>query len=264
LSVYGRTSPVLLTGHSLGGGLAVLASAAFSSAPLPLSAAPSLSPRAVDDAAATSDDGYGSSALFSGSLVLPVLAFSPAGARSAALRRRLTFAAERSNLAYSIADVWDPLIQLAPYQQLGSLYLYRSSEPPPCQACYGNGSLPCGTPDDGADGKEHERPTLLQLLQSSSTAPNPMRPQNPPVHGQNLGTADEATSGNRSASNDPPPPPAACTSCFLSTHILRHVMALVYNSPRPSCAPVPMPPAHGSMPSHRWVSHGGNHLRAAA
>ncbi|CAI5493847.1 unnamed protein product [Closterium sp. Naga37s-1] len=176
LSEYGRDTPVLLTGdalpcpvtvacravlllglpgvrvgrcaderHSLGGGLAVLASAAFSSAPLPLSATPPLSSRALTATSAAAAAAADDDALFSGSLVLPVLAFSAAGARGAAQRRHLTFAAERSHLAYSIADVWDPLIQLAPHQQLGALCLYRSPEPPPCLACYGNGSLSSST-----------------------------------------------------------------------------------------------------------------------
>ncbi|KAG0620762.1 hypothetical protein M758_4G241700 [Ceratodon purpureus] len=99
-SAYPSAS-LLFTGHSLGGGLAILISAALST-----------------------DPGY------------PVIAFGSAGTRTALQVRNLNLSAEHQKRIVTIADQWDEIMRTSWDEQLGWVCLYESKINFVCKKCF--------------------------------------------------------------------------------------------------------------------------------
>lgn len=100
LSAYPSAS-LLLTGHSLGAGLAILVSAAVSTSP-----------------------GY------------PVVAFGSAGTKTALQVRNLNLDAEHLKRIVTIADQWDEVMRTSWDEQLGLVCLYEGKMNVACKKCF--------------------------------------------------------------------------------------------------------------------------------
>uniref|UniRef100_A0A0D6R2H9 Fungal lipase-type domain-containing protein n=1 Tax=Araucaria cunninghamii TaxID=56994 RepID=A0A0D6R2H9_ARACU len=97
--------PILLTGHSLGAGLAVLVSAALSD---------------------NDDDGP----------VVPVIGFGPPGTKEAMEKRFLHLRAAEEGKVFLVANQWDEITRTQWDEQVGILCLYQTEEPEACKACF--------------------------------------------------------------------------------------------------------------------------------
>ncbi|XP_024369794.1 uncharacterized protein [Physcomitrium patens] len=104
------SASLLLTGHSLGAGLAVLVSAALSTHP-----------------------------------AIPVIGFSSAGTRNALKVRNLTLDADHQKRIIIIADQWDEIMRTSWDQQLGLLCFYQTALDSNCKKCFESPSCIFGT-----------------------------------------------------------------------------------------------------------------------
>lgn len=96
--------PLLLTGHSLGAGLAVLVSAALSE----------------------------------NSRIVPVIGFSPPGTMKPLERRSMHLRAADEGKVVLVANEWDEIMRTQWEDQLGTLCLYQTVETEACAACFHN------------------------------------------------------------------------------------------------------------------------------
>ncbi|XP_057870237.2 uncharacterized protein LOC131076906 isoform X2 [Cryptomeria japonica] len=96
--------PLLLTGHSLGAGLAVLVSAALSE----------------------------------NSLIVPVIGFGPPATLKPLERRSLHLRAADEGKVILVANEWDEIMRTQWEGQLGTLCLYQTVETEACTACFDN------------------------------------------------------------------------------------------------------------------------------
>lgn len=95
------SASLLLTGHSLGGGLAILASAAVSTYP-----------------------------------PFPVIAFGSAGTKTALKVRELHLNEEHLKRIVTIADQWDEIMRTTWNEQLGRVCLYEAEMSTACKNCF--------------------------------------------------------------------------------------------------------------------------------
>lgn len=98
--------PLLLTGHSLGAGLAVLVSAAISE---------------------------------SSTIVIPVIGFGAPATKEPLQKRSLSLKAAEEGKVFIIANEWDAITRGQWAGQLGILCLYKTAEPEACASCFSQG-----------------------------------------------------------------------------------------------------------------------------
>lgn len=154
--------PILLTGHSLGAGLAILVSAAIWE---------------------------------SSSTVIPVIGFGAPGTKEPLEKRSLSLRAADEGKVFVIANEWDEITRSQWAGQLGILCLYHTVEPQACAACFSNGSS--------------NSPLFLDIHRED--------------------TAVKEGPGNIMLSVDD------CMTCFMETHVLKRLIALVQQGDKPIC-----------------------------
>ncbi|KAG6546873.1 hypothetical protein Mapa_011489 [Marchantia paleacea] len=156
---------LLLTGHSLGAGLALLVTASVDVSPS-----------------------------------LPVVAFSSPGIKQTLQLKHLKLSAEQERSLYLISDEWDEVMQTTWEDQVGTTCLYSTPKNSNCEVCF----------DSVNDSTSWQR--LPPHLQKAT----PNEDSDPEV---------ERIPGFTNA----------CWTCFLETHILKHVIALVNLGVKPIC-----------------------------
>lgn len=154
--------PLLLTGHSLGAGLAVLVSAAISE---------------------------------SSSTVIPVIGFGAPATKEPLQKRSLSLKAADEGKVFVIANEWDAITRSQWEGQLGILCLYHTVEPEACAACFSHGNS--------------SSPSLLD------------------IHRKNTAVEEGQESSMLSVED--------CMTCFMETHVLKRLIALVGEGDKPIC-----------------------------
>lgn len=153
--------PLLLTGHSLGAGLAILISAAISE---------------------------------SSNTIIPVIGFGAPATKEPLQKRSLSLKAADEGKVFVIANEWDAIMRSQWAGQLGILCLYQTVEPEACAACFSHG----------------DRNSSLFL----------------DIHRENT-AVEEGQSSMHLVDN--------CMTCFMETHILKRLIALVEEGDKPIC-----------------------------
>jgi len=153
---------LLLTGHSLGAGLAILVSAALWE---------------------------------SSSATVPVIGFGAPGTKEPLQTRSLSLRAADEGKVFVIANEWDEIMRSQWDGQIGILCLYQTVEPEACSACFSHGYM--------------NSPLFLN------------------IHSKNT-SVEEGQGSNMLPIGD-------CKTCFMETHVLKGLIALVKEGKKPIC-----------------------------
>eukprot|EP00897_Mesotaenium_endlicherianum_P001992 jgi/Mesen1/1820/ME000141S00981 len=241
---------VLLTGHSLGSGLALL-----------VSASPHVAP-----------------------YTLPVVGFGSAGVKAALKKRGLHLQAVSERQVYIIADKWDEVMRTSMHSQVGALCFYNTPQPKACSLCCNDtrsidsvaiaarsstpqrGPIPSLTLSSGGgprarsiwksrgvevpDATANAGSTLRSIGMEKITTSVVNKSKVMRTHGHDHGTRgvvwwdpregeilEKGVPGINFQAASELAMTQECLECFFRTHYFGHILKLVHSMPRPSCVP---------------------------